>query len=82
VFVGGLSPNTTAQKLREYFTQFGPVADAAVLTDPEKRSRGFAFVDFADGIPPSVLDREHFIDERRCGVRKYQYSPSRNGNWA
>lgn len=86
VFVGGLSPTTNAQRLREYFSQFGPIADAAVLTDQEKRSRGFAFVDFVDGIPPRVLDQEHFIDERRCGVRKYQYAPShtagRSGNWA
>jgi hypothetical protein len=76
VFVGGLGPQTTSHALREYFTQFGRVLDAAVLADSEtKRSRGFGFVDFAGEIPAAVLETEHVIEQRRCGVRPYSYSP-------
>ena len=54
-----------------YFAQYGRVLDAAVLADSEtKRSRGFGFVDFAGEIPAAVLEQEHVIEQRRCGVRK------------
>jgi RNA recognition motif-containing protein len=68
---------TSSHTLRAYFCQFGPVADAAVLTDSEKRSRGFAFVDFEGEIPDAVLEQVHVIDQRRCGVRKYSYPVGR-----
>jgi len=76
VFVGGLGPQTTSLTLRAYFAQYGRVLDAAVLADSEtKRSRGFGFVDFAGEIPAAVLEQEHVIEQRRCGVRKYEYTP-------
>jgi hypothetical protein len=76
VFVGGLGPMTTSLTLRAYFAQYGRVLDAAVLADSEtKRSRGFGFVDFAGEIPAAVLEQEHVIEQRRCGVRKYEYTP-------
>merc|ERR1719333_79488 len=55
IFVGGLSPATTEESLVEYFSQFGPVADAKVIRDGEK-SKGFAFVQFLDPTPPEVPD--------------------------
>merc|ERR1719281_1680637 len=67
IFVGGLSPATTEESLVEYFSQFGPVADAKVIRDGEK-SKGFAFVQFVDPTPPNVLENVHFIDQRRRGV--------------
>jgi hypothetical protein len=76
VFVGGLGPMTSSATLRQYFAQYGRVVDAAVLTDAEKRSRGFAFVDFEGEIPETVLHGDHVIDQRRCGVRKYAYPSS------
>lgn len=77
VFVGGLGPQTTSLTLRAYFSQFGRVLDAAVLADSEtKRSRGFGFVDFAGEIPAPVLQTDHVIEQRRCGVRKYEYTPA------
>jgi len=76
VFVGGLGPQTTSATLRAYFAQFGRILDAAVLADSEtKRSRGFGFVDFAVEIPQAVLVQEHIIEQRRCGVRPYEYCP-------
>jgi len=75
VFVGGLSPQSIASDLWEYFSKYGRVLDAAVLGDgPSKRSRGFGFVEFAGKIPDGVLNKEHVIAKRRCGVRPYNYT--------
>merc|ERR1719460_1444913 len=84
VFVGGLGPATSAKTLRAYFAQFGMLLDAAVIADgATRRSRGFGFVEFAGGIPEGVLDHEHLIENRRCGVRPYTYrqgpGPTSNG---
>merc|ERR550514_263400 len=74
VFVGGLGPATSAKTLRAYFAQFGMLLDAAVIADgATRRSRGFGFVEFAGGIPEGVLEHEHLIENRRCGVRPYTY---------
>jgi len=34
LFVGGLSWQTTPEKLRDYFSQFGSVTDVLVMKDP------------------------------------------------
>jgi hypothetical protein len=76
VFVGGLNPMTTTDSLRTYFEEFGKVLDVAILADGEtKKSRGFGFVEFEGDIPAGILDREHMIEQRRCGVRRYDYAP-------
>ncbi|MEQ1501034.1 MAG: RNA-binding protein [Myxococcota bacterium] len=50
LFVGGLSWDTTDDTLRDSFERYGEVTDAKVITDRDTgRSRGFAFVTFADG---------------------------------
>jgi hypothetical protein len=75
VFVGGLSPTTTTEDLRSYFSEFGTVTDSCVITDSSsKASRGFGFVEFEGKIPEGLLDQQHIIDQRRCGVREYGHS--------
>lgn len=55
LFVGGLSWQTTQEKLREYFGQFGSVTDVLVMKDPiTQRSRGFGFITFSN---PEAVDR-------------------------
>ena len=50
LYVGNLSFQTTDQELADAFGQFGTVTSAQVVTDRETgRSRGFAFVEMADG---------------------------------
>lgn len=50
LYVGNLPYSTTADDLREAFTQFGTVTRAQVVSDRETgRSRGFGFVEMADG---------------------------------
>jgi hypothetical protein len=74
VFVGGLSPSTTVAMLREHFSQFGKLCGASVIKDPAtKQSRGFGFVEYEAGMPPKLLQMEHIIDKRQCGVKPYTY---------
>src|SRR5207237_7395527 len=50
LYVGNLSFQTTADDLRTAFAAFGTVTSAQVVTDRETgRSRGFGFVEMADG---------------------------------
>jgi RNA recognition motif-containing protein len=45
LFVGGLSRNTTEERLREAFSEHGEVTDAFIVTDRDTgSSRGFGFV--------------------------------------
>lgn len=50
LFVGGLPYRTTGDELRDAFAQAGEVVSASIVTDRETgRSRGFGFVEMADG---------------------------------
>jgi hypothetical protein len=50
LYVGNISFQTTNEDLMQAFGQFGTVTSAQVVTDRETgRSRGFAFVEMADG---------------------------------
>ncbi len=50
LYVGNLSFNTTEAELTEAFSAHGTVTRAQVVTDRETgRSRGFGFVEMADG---------------------------------
>src|SRR4051794_20560105 len=51
LFVGGLSWDTSTDDLRQAFSKFGNVVDAAVIPDRATgRSRGFGFITFEN--PP------------------------------
>jgi len=48
-FVGGLSPATTSESMKQFFSAYGKVVDATVMVDRESsRSKGFGFVTFED----------------------------------
>jgi RNA recognition motif-containing protein len=50
LYVGNISFQTTNEDLVQAFSQYGTVTSAQVVTDRETgRSRGFAFVEMADG---------------------------------
>ncbi|OGJ22510.1 MAG: hypothetical protein A2804_03075 [Candidatus Pacebacteria bacterium RIFCSPHIGHO2_01_FULL_46_10] len=47
LFVGNLDYTVTSEDIKEFFSQFGTVTDAIVLTDKfSGRSKGFGFVTF------------------------------------
>lgn len=49
IYVGNLSFKTTADGLRDAFSQFGEVTSSTVVSDRETgRSRGFGFVEMAE----------------------------------
>ena len=50
LYVGNLSYDTTSDDLRDAFAAFGSVTSAQVVMDRDTgRSRGFGFVEMADG---------------------------------
>lgn len=55
MFIGGLSWQTTPESIREYFSEFGDLAEVMVMKDPAtRRSRGFGFVTFTD---PTAVEK-------------------------
>ncbi|KAM0941916.1 putative RNA recognition motif domain, nucleotide-binding alpha-beta plait domain superfamily [Dioscorea sansibarensis] len=87
LFIGGISWETTEEKLKEHFGNYGEVLEAVIMRDKTTgRPRGFGFVAFAD---PSLLDRvlqdTHSIDGRtvdakRALSREEQQTASKYGN--
>ncbi|CAN1147002.1 Heterogeneous nuclear ribonucleoprotein 1 [Linum perenne] len=72
LFIGGISWETTEDKLTEHFGKYGDVLQTAVMRDKTTgRPRGFGFVVFAD---PSVLDTvlqdTHTIDGRTVEAKR------------
>lgn len=50
LYVGNLSFRVTSEELRDLFSQYGNVTSASVISDRDTgRSRGFGFVEMADG---------------------------------
>lgn len=73
LFIGGLSFDTTDEKLRAFFKKYGVVSDAVVMRDPStRRSRGFGFVTFADSAAAdaAMAAHEHVIDGRRVEAKR------------
>jgi RNA recognition motif-containing protein len=55
LYVGNLSFTTTADDLREAFSEHGTVTRAQVVTDRETgRSRGFGFVEMTEGADQAI----------------------------
>jgi len=54
--VGGLSPTTTSDSMRRFFSTYGKVVDATVMIDRETgRGKGFGFVTFEDAVNSDQL---------------------------
>ncbi|XP_077226736.1 heterogeneous nuclear ribonucleoprotein 1-like [Tasmannia lanceolata] len=87
LFIGGISWDTSEDKLKEYFGKYGEVLQTVIMRDKlTGRPRGFGFVVFSD---PSILDivlqDKHTIDGRTVEAKKAlsreeQHTSSRSGN--
>jgi RNA recognition motif-containing protein len=73
IFIGGLSYGTDDEKLRKYFSTYGPVQDAVVMKDPiSRRSRGFGFITFCDldSVDNALAHEPHTIDARKVEAKR------------
>ncbi|KAI7862672.1 hypothetical protein BDF14DRAFT_1735701, partial [Spinellus fusiger] len=72
MFVGGLNWETTDDSLRQYFAQFGEVADCVVMRDPATgRSRGFGFLTMLDtNVVDTIVNQDHYLDGKRIDPKR------------
>jgi len=67
MFIGGLSWETTQEKLQDYFSKYGELTDSVVMRDgPSGRSRGFGFVTYKnpDDCDRVIEESPHTLDGR------------------
>lgn len=63
IFVGGLPVTTTEADLEKYFSKFGPVREASIVTNRQTGARrGFGFCEF---VSPDAVDRVQYAQARR-----------------
>jgi len=73
IFIGGLLYATTAEGLKDHFSQYGTVIEAVVIYDRNHgRSKGYGFVTFAtaEGAARATEDPSPYIDGRKtnCNI--------------
>ncbi|XP_031443131.1 heterogeneous nuclear ribonucleoprotein A/Ba isoform X2 [Clupea harengus] len=61
IFVGGLNPETTEEKIREYFEPFGEIEAIELPLDPKSnKRRGFVFITFKEEEPVQKILEKKF----------------------
>ncbi|CAA0815422.1 RNA-binding (RRM/RBD/RNP motifs) family protein [Striga hermonthica] len=72
LFIGGISWDTSEERLREYFQTFGEINEAVIMRDRATgRARGFGFIVFADAsVAEKVVRERHVIDGRTVEAKK------------
>ena len=76
IFVGGISWETTEEKLKDHFSKFGEIVEVVIMKDRATgRARGFGFIVFADPmVSDMVLLEKHNIDGRMVSETNNQFS--------
>ncbi|KAI2657069.1 heterogeneous nuclear ribonucleo A B-like protein [Labeo rohita] len=61
IFVGGLNPETTEERIREYFGAFGEIETIELPMDPKtNKRRGFVFITFKEEEPvKKVMEKKY-----------------------
>ncbi len=84
LFIGGLSWNTSEERLREAFEQFGDLDDIRIITDRETgRSRGFGFVTFTEeeSAQKAIAEMDgSSLDGRNIKVNEAEEKPRRSNH--
>ncbi|CAM2112677.1 unnamed protein product [Caretta caretta] len=72
VFVGGLSPDTSEEQIKEYFGAFGEIENIELPMDTKTNERrGFCFITYTDEEPVKKLleSRYHQIGSGKCEIK-------------
>uniref|UniRef100_A0A8C5MEZ1 Heteroous nuclear ribonucleoprotein D like n=1 Tax=Leptobrachium leishanense TaxID=445787 RepID=A0A8C5MEZ1_9ANUR len=75
VFVGGLSPDTTEEQIKEYFGGFGDIENIELPMDTKTNERrGFCFITYTGEDPVKKLleSRFHQIGSGKCEIKVAQ----------
>ncbi|KAF4077281.1 hypothetical protein AMELA_G00206230 [Ameiurus melas] len=75
IFVGGLNPETTEEKIREYFGAFGEIESIELPTDPKtSKRRGFVFITYKEeSSVKKVLEKKyHTVNGSKCEIKVAQ----------
>lgn len=73
IFVGGLPPTLTDEEFRQYFENYGPVADVVIMHDQTtSRPRGFGFVSFdsEDAVDRVLQKNFHDLSGKQVEVKR------------
>ncbi|KAK6124774.1 hypothetical protein DH2020_041481 [Rehmannia glutinosa] len=72
LFIGGISWDTSEERLKEYFQTFGEIVEAVIMKDRTTgRARGFGFIVFANAsVAERVVRERHIIDGRTVEAKK------------
>ncbi|KAM5194374.1 heterogeneous nuclear ribonucleoprotein D-like isoform 1-T1 [Mantella aurantiaca] len=75
VFVGGLSPDTTEEQIKDYFGGYGDIENIELPMDTKTNERrGFCFITYTDEEPVKKLleSRYHQIGSGKCEIKVAQ----------
>ncbi|XP_029439368.1 heterogeneous nuclear ribonucleoprotein A/B isoform X1 [Rhinatrema bivittatum] len=75
IFVGGLNPEATEEKIREYFGDFGEIEAIELPMDPKtNKRRGFVFITFKEEDPvKKILEKKfHNVSGSKCEIKVAQ----------
>jgi RNA recognition motif-containing protein len=85
LYVGGLSFDTTEERLRDEFAKFGTVESATVIRDrASDRSKGFGFVEMSTDAEAEEAIKglnETTLDGRQINVNYARERTNRGGRW-
>ncbi|XP_057850488.1 heterogeneous nuclear ribonucleoprotein 1 [Cryptomeria japonica] len=72
LFIGGLSWETTTEKMVEHFKKYGEIIDSVIMKDRGTgHPRGFGFVTYSDpSVVDSVMRHTHTLDGRTVEVKR------------
>jgi RNA recognition motif-containing protein len=79
LYVGNLSPETTASDLRAVFSPFGEIGSLRVARDRAGRARGYAFVELDEDAAAEALSGLRGVELRGRQMDVVVDSPSPGG---
>uniref|UniRef100_A0A8B9JD81 Heterogeneous nuclear ribonucleoprotein A/Ba n=1 Tax=Astyanax mexicanus TaxID=7994 RepID=A0A8B9JD81_ASTMX len=81
IFVGGLNPETTEERIREYFGAFGEIETIELPMDPKtNKRRGFVFISFKEEEPvKKILEKKYHNCEIKIAQPKEVYQQQQYG---